>query len=436
MRTIKQEHYFPAIIAIHFVFWWIDLYFYKGTFKEIHSDTLLFGELKDINWGNHRILGEVFSSWVVTVFAFNFLMATRAKWVEKIFGGLDKMYMIHRRSGVIAVILLLLHFVFVPRDLTEFNPGKPLGFYALVLILIGVILSAAPPLKRKIPYHKWIKFHKLMGVFYVMGVIHGIMVKSLIQELPITRVYVFGMAFIGIAAWFYRAFLYNLFNKKLDYTVSKIQHFKNDTLEVILEPDNMSLSYKAGQFTFVSFKGINRNEAHPFTISNNPNGNDGVLRLTIKALGDYTADLQSSITKGAQAKIQGSFGLFDFKKTKYKNQLWLAGGIGITPFLSFLKEVSDEDDITLVWSVKEVSQAYYKDEIEEIASQNPNIRFVLWDSDTKGHFAIDKMYESAEIKEHSIFICGAEVMRESYIKQLQQKGVSINDIHYEEFSFR
>ena len=103
MRILKQEIYFPIIIGIHFLFWGIDLYFYNGTFREVSSDTLLFGELTDRSWKNvHRILGEVFSSWVVTVFAFNFLMATRAKWVERIFGGLDKMYLIHRRSGVIA----------------------------------------------------------------------------------------------------------------------------------------------------------------------------------------------------------------------------------------------------------------------------------------------------------------------------------------------
>ena len=50
--------------------------------------------------------------------------------------------------------------------------------------------------------------------------------------------------------------------------------------------------------------------------------------------------------------------------------------------------------------------------------------------------SIGDKYNSQTIKDHSIFICGAEVMRESYIKQLLEKGISINDIHYEEFSFR
>lgn len=435
MRTIKQEHYFPIIIGIHFILWAIDLYFYQGSTTEIHSDTLFFGELKGNLWSNtHRIMGEVFSSWVVTVFAANFLMATRAKWVEKIFGGLDKMYMIHRRSGVIAVVLLILHFLFVPRDLTEFTIGKPMGFYALILILVGVMLSVAPVFKRKIKYHKWINFHKLMGAFYVLGIVHSLKVPTLTSELPIVRVYVYGMALIGIVAWIYKAFLYNLFNKKLNYTVNAVKHFTNDTTEILLQPVNKNLSFNAGQFTFISFEGMNKNEAHPFTISNHPN--DNLLRLTIKALGDYTADLQTSLTEGTQAKIQGSFGLFNFKKAKHKKQLWLAGGIGITPFLSFIRELNSDYDITLVWSVKSIEEANYKEEIEKIASEKPNLNFVLWDSQNKGYFSIGKKYNSQTIKDHSIFICGAEVMRESYIKQLLEKGMSINDIHYEEFSFR
>ncbi len=417
MRTIKQEHYFPIIIAIHFIFWWIDLTLYKGSYE----------------YTSKNIVGEIFSSWVVTVFAANFLMATRAKWVEKIFGGLDKMYMIHRRSGMIAIALLILHFIVVPRG-PVFTAGKPMGFYALVLILLGVLLSAAPILKRKIKYNKWLIFHKFMGLFYILGIAHSVNVPTLTSELPIVRAYVYGIALIGIVAWFYKAFLYNLFNKKLKYTVDSVKRFDDDIIEISLKPDNKQLAYQAGQFTFVSFKGINRQEAHPFTISSHQS--DKNLRLTVKALGDYTADLQTSLKEGTKAKVQGTFGQFNFKTAKYKKQLWLAGGIGITPFLSFVKEANTDYDATLVWSIKTLKEANYKEEIETVVSDKPNVKFIINNSDTKGYFTIDKMYKSIDLKNYSIFICGPEVMRESYIKQLLQKGVSIRDIHYEEFSFR
>lgn len=417
MRIIKQEVYFPIIIGIHFILWTIDLYLYNGSYE----------------YASMHIAGEVFSSWVVTVFAANFLMATRARWVERMFGGLDKMYMIHRRAGVIAVVLLLLHFIVVPRS-PIFTSGKPMGFYALVLILIGVLLSALPVLKRKLKYHKWIKTHKLMGLFYILGIAHSFNVPTLTSELPIVRVYVYGMAFIGIGAWFYKAFLYNFFNKKLKYKVDSIKHFENDITEIELVAENKRLSFEAGQFAFVSLEGMNKQEQHPFTISNHPSEDN--LRFTVKSLGDYTSDLQTLLVEGVKAKVEGPFGLFNFKNAKNKKQLWLAGGIGITPFLSFLKEVSSDFDITLVWSVRTIAQANYKDEIEKEVAQKPNLKFVLSDSETHGHFTIDKLYISSQLKDHSVFICGPEVMRESYIDELLQKGLSINDVHYEEFSFR
>ena len=187
-------------------------------------------------------------------------------------------------------------------------------------------------------------------------------------------------------------------------------------------------------WTFVSFDGINRNEAHPFTISNHPK--EEKIRLTVKALRDYTADLQNSIIEGQSAKIQGAFGKFNYKAAKHQNQIWLAGGIGITVFLSFLKDVNSTYNITFIWSVKAKDQANYKEEIEAAISNKPFINFILWDSESKGYFTIDKIFNTHNIKNHSVLICGSEVMRESYIKQLLEKGLSLSEIQYEEFSFR
>ena len=433
MRILKQEIYFPIIIAIHFIFWAIDLYFYQGNFIEVSSDTLFFGELNNESWKNvHRILGEVFSSWVVTVFAFNFLMATRAKWVERIFGGLDKMYLIHRRSGIIAVFLLLAHFIIVPRDLTEFNAGKPLGFYAFALILIGVLLSAAPVFKRKIPYHRWINIHKLMGLFYVMGVMHGLMVHSLIKELPITRVYVFGMAFIGIAAWFYRAFLFGLFNKKLEYKIIDVKDLGHRITEVIMQPVKEELSFLAGQFAFFKFQAINSKEQHPFTISSHPY--DPHLRLTVKGLGDYTNDFSSKLNIGDTALVEGPYGHFSSSYIKQLDLIWIAGGIGITPFLSLAKDLHP-NKIHLFWCVNNKEEAVYAEELQKVADNNPNFQFTIWPSNDAGHLTVDELGIDNH-RNKGYLLCGPEALKTSMIKQLVEKGVSQGNIYDEEFAFR
>ena len=433
MRTLKQEIYFPIIIGLHLILWVIDIAMYQGDSMEIRSAIFFFFDIENVSYINpYRILGEILSSWVVTVFAANFLMATRAKWVERIFGGLDKMYLIHRRSGVIAVVLLILHYMIVPRDYIDIVVGKLMGFFALVLILLGVIISAVPIFKRKIKYNKWLNIHKLMGLFYVLGVAHSFFVNTLTSELPLVRVYVYGMALIGTIAWVYRAFLFNVFNKKLDYKITEVKNLGHQVTEVVLKPIKKDLQYLAGQFAFFKFPSISKQEQHPFTLSSHPY--DNMLRITVKGLGDYTDDLKSKLIVGDSALVEGPYGHFSSSYIKEYDQIWIAGGIGITPFLSLAKDLHP-NKVQLYWCVNKKEEAVYVDELQEIVNNNPNIQFTIWSSDESGYLTADKL-DTDNFKNKGYLICGPNAMKESLTKGLLQKGVNRGDIYDEEFAFR
>jgi predicted ferric reductase len=316
--------------------------------------------------------------------------------------------------------------------MVTFNIGKPLGFYALVLILVGVLLSAAPYFKRKIPYHKWINIHKLMGLFYVMAVIHGIMVKSLIQELPITRIYVFGMAFIGVGAWIYRAFLFNLLHRKIDYTITDVTKKGHGITEVSMQPVAKSLQYLAGQFAFFNFPSINKREQHPFTISSHPYA-DG-LRITVKELGDFTNDFNNKLKIGDSVFVEGPYGHFSSRYIKEKEQIWIAGGIGITPFLSLAKYMYT-NKVNLFWCVNSEEEAVYSNELETIAKDNPNFNFTIWSSKASGYLTADEL-KLKNYVDKGYLICGPKTLKENMIKQLGAKGVKDKSIYDEEFAFR
>ncbi|MFZ8991027.1 MAG: SUMF1/EgtB/PvdO family nonheme iron enzyme, partial [Pseudohongiellaceae bacterium] len=76
-------------------------------------------------------------------------------------------------------------------------------------------------------------------------------------------------------------------------------------------------------------------ESHPFTISSAPA--EDVLRLTIKASGDFTRALHQTLKAGDGAIVMGAYGMFDYK-TGRPDQIWIAGGIGLTPFLAFIRD--------------------------------------------------------------------------------------------------
>ena len=65
---------------------------------------------------------------------------------------------------------------------------------------------------------------------------------------------------------------------------------------------------------------------------------EDVLRVTVKASGDFTRALFTHLKAGSDAIVKSAHGMFDYK-TSGQKQIWIAGGIGLTPFLSFLRDI-------------------------------------------------------------------------------------------------
>ncbi len=415
MRFVRSESYFPLIIGLHFVLWAVDLWAYEGVVDP------------------QQVAGEAFSSWVVTVFAFNFLMATRAHWVERIFGGLDKMYLIHRRSGVIAVALLLLHFIAIPKS-SGFAPGKPLGVVALVLILIGAVVAAVPPLKRRIPYGRWLPSHRWMGLFYAIGIAHAVLVESLMSELVLVRTYVFGMAVVGLGAWIYRVFLYRRLHPPIPHRVVDVCRPSSDVVIAELQPDSDPLAFTRGQFAFFSFEGLSGRESHPFTISGT--SDDGRIRLSVKVAGDLTRRLHRDLEVGTSVAVDGPFGHFTQAHTTSDEQVWVAGGIGITPFLSMAADLPEGRRVTLFWSVKNEGEAFARAELEGVAARNDDFELVVWPSDLRGHLTAEDLARGRDLSHAEVLICGPEAMKDALRAGLSATGLAQRQIHDEFFRFR
>src|SRR5690606_37760064 len=66
---------------------------------------------------------------------------------------------------------------------------------------------------------------------------------------------------------------------------------------------------------------------------------DGLLRFSIKGLGDYTRSLPARLRVGDGVTVEGPYGRFDFRPNG-RPQILVAGGIGITPFLARLQDMA------------------------------------------------------------------------------------------------
>ena len=84
--------------------------------------------------------------------------------------------------------------------------------------------------------------------------------------------------------------------------------------------------------------------AHPFTIASADQG-DNTVSFQIKALGDYTGSLTRHLQTGQRVRVEGPYGRFDLERRDPKaRQIWIAAGIGVTPFLAWLESLQSQPD--------------------------------------------------------------------------------------------
>ena len=387
--------------------------------------------------------GEIIGANNIILMACSLFLSTRPKWAEKYFGGLDKMYLTHRHTGTAAFLLIFVHVLTVPITTT----GWALGNYLAVIAFAGIVTIVLITLTPRIPflnrltggdYNDWKKLKRFIGIFFILAFIHSLTVPHPLNALiAITWVQIFFI--IGAVSYFYPELFGGFFKKFLPYKVETVKHPNNSSTEVTLRAAKESIQkHRAGQFLFVRFPSDKiLNESHPFTISSG--SQEDVLRVTIKASGDFTRHLFGKLQAGMDAVIEGAYGMFDYK-TGGQKQIWVAGGIGVTPFLSFIRDMGGNlaHDVDFYYTVRHREEAIFVDEIEAAAKKNPHLKAHIRFSSIDGSLTVDEIVKNAggNISGHHIYMCGPLPMVQAFEKKFLEAGVATGNIHYEEFNFR
>lgn len=367
-------------------------------------------------------------------------LSTRASVFEDWFGGLDRMYQVHRVLGVLAAVFALVHFFGVPKELpagadpsqNPLVPSAPLGMLGLIFLVIGLFVA----LNRKIRYSFWRPTHKIMALVYVLIIGHFFTAPPIfVAKFSPSGLLLLVAAGMGLVCLIYSIFGMNR-RTAVPYTIEAVNALERAT-EVVLKPTGPHLDFKPGQFAFVEIAGKGWSEPHPFTISSAPG--DGHLKFTMKVLGDWTRKVREELQPGGHVNVRGPYGRFDAEKAGDK-QIWLAGGIGLTPFLSKLRAMQPGDtrQIHLVYAAREAQDAIFLDEIKERGAQLGNVTLVPLFSD-EGNFArVDMMKQKLPdpLNSYDYFMCGPKPMVDGLMKDLKAEGVPRAKIHTEAFEFR
>lgn len=200
----------------------------------------------------------------------------------------------------------------------------PIDLFGLIA-MIGFTSLTISTLNRKIPYHRWITTHRLMGFCYSILAIHVGLAFYDGGSIPLfsppgTVLAPFLSACLGASA--YRQILRPRRGKRR-FVVTAVNRLEHPT-EVVLKPKDGMFPFELGQFAFVTIDAAGFREAHPFTISSGAMENE--LRFTMKVLGDYTRRVRFDWAEGADVEVEGPCGRFNPLKSSEK-QVRVAVGI-------------------------------------------------------------------------------------------------------------
>lgn len=408
-----------------------------------------------------QALGQALGLVGMAMFALNFVLSARLRFLESLFGGMNRVYIAHHILGGVSFILLLVHPLFLilqyigmgaigmksayvlylvnPFCYAHFSLLNPecsylFGVIALVLMILFLVLTFF----IRLPYHIWKLTHKFLGLAFFFGALHALFVSSDVTQSQVLQYYLWFLVAIGFASIMYRTILGALLIPRREYVVDEVKQVDPHIVEIMMHAkDGRSMSFMPGQFVFIGFpdtKGLE--EVHPFSLSSSP-GTDK-LSIGVKALGDYTKRLHQ-ITPGSRAVIEGPFGRTSYVHYPRKEQIWIAGGIGVTPFLSMARSLTRESDykVDMYYSASSAEDAAWSEELRAIAAGNPNFRLIPWYGTQKGYLTADIIAaESKNLLGKEIFVCGPPAMMNSIKSQFTKWRVPVNCVHSEEFSIQ
>lgn len=378
----------------------------------------------------------------ISLMSVTMMLAMRPAWLEAPFNGLDQIYRLHKWTGILAVVFAALHWLIemgddvikamfgrggrLPeQDFSGFvdmmrDSAEAVGEWAVYLVFAMLVLT----LWKRFPYKIWRYLHRVMPALYLLLVFHAIWLAPITWwQQPV------GLLMALLLTGGSLASVLSLSGKvgrsrQVQGTVQSISTSAMGITEVECQLEQKWKGHRAGHFAFVTF---DRSEgAHPFTIANSDHGNRQVT-FQIKALGDYTAHLNHKLKIGQPVTIEGPYGKFNFKQHKANAaQIWIAGGIGVTPFLAWLEALQNQPEQSPVaqlhYCTRDSATDPFVKRLQLACSGFVGIQLHIHDSSQGGKLTADQLLsEHKRKKAMEVWFCGPSGWAKLLEKELRER---------------
>ena len=367
--------------------------------------------------------------------------------------GIDVILRYHRQIALVAVAAILVHPLVIvidnPSRLELLNPfgGNMASRMALISVaaLLLIVVSSLYREQLKVSYEWWRLSHLVLGVVaIVFAQLHvsmaGLYTNTVWKQAIWTAI---AVATVGLVI--YLRVVKPAWQRGYRWRVAEVREERGDTRTLVLEPiGHDGLHFEPGQFAWIKLaQSPFTLEEHPFSFVSSAE-RPGRLEFGIKALGDFSGRV-GDIPKGTPAYLDGPHGAFSIDRYEAAGYVFIAGGVGITPIMSFLRTMAHRADprpVLLFYADKTYDGMAYRDEIDTLATQlDLTVIDVIeepdehWQGET-GVLTADVLARHLpdESFARMYFLCGPEPMFNAVQPALLERGVPEDRIQLERFS--
>lgn len=201
--------------------------------------------------------------------------------------------------------------------------------------------------------------------------------------------------------------------------------------------------FKPGQYMMVTVRSDTKELVHPFSLSSSPTDQDFIEFTKKLTNSEYSSRLRE-MKPGDWTRIDGPYGKFTYDR-EFQKTLFLAGGIGITPFYSMIKYCAVKElptSMKLLYGVKNEKEIAFKSELDEMQRQNPNLSvvYVVFEPDLSwkgrtGLITADVIRsEIPDFKDYVFYLCGPPGMVMAMQKLAASLGLPETQLRMESFA--
>lgn len=373
--------------------------------------------------------------------------------------GLDIVMRFHKYIALFAGVLLVVHPLLIAAGsgkwILLYGVKLPwqiwVGKIALVLLVANLALSVYRK-KLRIAFQHWRLGHDILApLLIVLPFVHSWGVGDEIEDSVLMSTLWAGLPVIALAVFGFHRFARPALLRRRPWHVSDVRRETENVWYIRLVPfkGDRCFDYAPGQFQFITFcrgRGLPVEEHH-WTISSSP-GTQEWISATIKESGDFTATIGQT-RPGDTAVVQGPFGRFSCVFHPGERRLvFIAGGIGITPFMSMLRHIrttAGQQQVLLLYASSREEDIVFRHELaalEEGSQGRIRVVHVLSDppagwQGASGHInrAMLERYCADGLPSRSFYVCGPEGLRAAVLDDLRSLGVARQQVHMELFSF-